>query len=173
MLTRHLKLSIISGLVFILMTRVLDLGNLAVPYERVPDSDLIKPIDPGLFRWLRGSWEMTLYTTSFPPDLGYLSLASTLIFLLLAVLDLIPPTLLSLSPLLQFGRSPIFFYSIQLLSFHYVLPSILVILDWPRHLNLLWISIVSISSLPVLWLACEAWVIFKDCQSPESLWRFF
>ncbi|PLW54591.1 hypothetical protein PCANC_04231 [Puccinia coronata f. sp. avenae] len=167
---QHLKLAIVSVTVFAL-TRAVDVGNLAVPY--IADEGPARAVPGHLFRWLSGSWEMAFYTTAYPPDLGHLSLSSTLIFLLLALLDLLPQALLNLNPLLLFGRSPIFFYSIQLLSFHYVLPSVLAIVDWPMHLNLFWISVVSLSSLPVLWLACEAWVIFKDCKSPQSLWRFF
>ncbi|KAA1075136.1 hypothetical protein PGT21_029808 [Puccinia graminis f. sp. tritici] len=168
---RHLKLAIVSILIFGL-TRIIDIGNLGVPYI-TDDHHPARAVTGRWFRWLRGSWEMAFYTTVYPPDLGHVSLASTLIFLLLALLDLLPQALLTFNPLLIFGRAPIFFYSIQLLLFHYLLPSVLVILDWPRNLNLFWISVVSFSSLPVLWLACEAWVIFKDCKSPQSLWRFF
>jgi hypothetical protein len=59
---------------------------------------------------------MAFYTTVYPPDLGHVSLASTLIFLLLALLDLLPQALLTFNPLLIFGRAPIFFYSIQVQS---------------------------------------------------------
>ncbi|KAA1126641.1 hypothetical protein PGTUg99_031675 [Puccinia graminis f. sp. tritici] len=147
---------------------ITDIGNLGVPYI-TDDHHPARAVTGRWFRWLRGSWEMAFYTTVYPPDLGHVSLASTLIFLLLALLDLLPQALLTFNPLLIFGRAPIFFYSIQLLLFHYLLPSVLVILDWPRNLNLFWISVVSFSSLPVLWLACEAWVIFKDCKSPQSV----
>ncbi|KAH9472257.1 hypothetical protein Pst134EA_002880 [Puccinia striiformis f. sp. tritici] len=166
---RHMKLAIVSLSVFGL-TRFLDLGNLAVPYMKVgPEEGPIRAIEGHLFRWISSSWEMGFYTTAYPPDLGHVSLSSTLIFILLGLLGLLPQALLTFNPLLLFGRAPIFFYSIQLLSFHYILPSVLTILDWPRHLNLVWISIVSLSSLPVLWLACEAWVVFKDCKSPQSV----
>ncbi|POW04447.1 hypothetical protein PSTT_10394 [Puccinia striiformis] len=133
---RHMKLAIVSLSVFGL-TRFLDLGNLAVPYMKVgPEEGPIRAIEGHLFRWISSSWEMGFYTTAYPPDLGHLSLSSTLIFILLGLLGLLPQALLTFNPLLLFGRAPIFFYSIQLLSFHYILPSVLTILDWPRHLNL-------------------------------------
>lgn len=59
---------------------------------------------------------MAFYTTAYPPDLAHVSLSSTLIFVLLALLDLLPHALLNYNPLLLFGRSPIFFYSIQVES---------------------------------------------------------
>ncbi|KAI9628066.1 hypothetical protein KEM48_011849 [Puccinia striiformis f. sp. tritici PST-130] len=110
---RHMKLAIVSLSVFGL-TRFLDLGNLAVPYMEVgPEEGPIRAIEGHLFRWISSSWEMGFYTTAYPPDLGHVSLSSTLIFILLGLLGLLPQALLTFNPLLLFGRAPIFFYSIQ------------------------------------------------------------
>ncbi|WAQ83768.1 hypothetical protein PtA15_4A216 [Puccinia triticina] len=110
---RHIKLAILSILIFSL-TRILDVGNLAVPF--VSDDGPARAVRGHVFRWLSSSWEMAFYTTTYPPDLGHISLSSTSIFLLLAVLDLLPHALLNFNPLLLFGRAPIFFYSIQVES---------------------------------------------------------
>ncbi|KAG0141513.1 hypothetical protein CROQUDRAFT_663727 [Cronartium quercuum f. sp. fusiforme G11] len=157
----HLKLAFYACVIF-LLTRLLDIGNHSSPDLIVKSS----------FSFLRGNWQMALFTTEFPPDLAHLSLALTLQFITLAILDLFPPRLLESTPLLQFGRSPMIFYSAQLLSFHYLLPSILAILSWPSVLSIFWGSMVALACLPVFWLVCEAWVIFKDQYRPESVWRF-
>ncbi|KAI8457589.1 hypothetical protein BY996DRAFT_6430461 [Phakopsora pachyrhizi] len=192
----HLKFSFYFLIVF-LITRLLDVGNFSIPsLEELKNINNDQGGDPGatkdffsevlflrLYGYLRkislmvwfkeGSIQIFLFTSNFPPDLSNLSLSLLLIFCLIGTFFLIMPRLvLEFNPMIQFGRSAISFYSIQLLSFHYVLPSVLSILDWPsrtKRLNLLSILIINLFCLPIFWLICETIVILKDQKPIESV----
>ncbi|KAH9819474.1 hypothetical protein DFH28DRAFT_886238 [Melampsora americana] len=164
--TYHLSLAFYAAIIFIL-TRLLDIGNHSIPhYNQQPDSPLLPN---RRLKWLRGNWQMLIYTTQFPPDLAHLSLSLSIQFIMFGFFDLVPSKLLENNPFLQFGRSSMIFYSIQLLSFHYILPPLLSILDWSNQLNVFWCSVIGLSCLPVFWLICETWMIFKDQQTPQSV----
>lgn len=97
----HILLFILFSTFFVL-TRILKFGNLST--HLLPDHPR-HPNNPYL-----ESWQAFLYTIKFPPDLAYSSLCLGVNSLLFALITLCETQWKENSPLLQFGRSPIFFY---------------------------------------------------------------
>lgn len=87
---------------FFVLTRILKFGNLST--HLLPDHPR-HPNNPYL-----ESWQAFLYTIKFPPDLAYSSLCLGVNSLMFVIIMLCKTEWKEKSPLLQFGRSPIFFY---------------------------------------------------------------
>lgn len=97
----HILLFVLFSTIFVL-TRILKFGNLST--HLLPDHPR-HPNNPYL-----ESWQAFLYTIKFPPDLAYSSLCLGVNSLLFAVIMLCKTEWKEKSPLLQFGRAPVFFY---------------------------------------------------------------
>lgn len=93
---------------FFVLTRILKFGNLST--HLLPDHPRHRN-NPYL-----ESWQAFLYTIKFPPDLAYTSLCLSINAILFALIVLVKTEWKESSPLLQFGRAPVFFYTANVSS---------------------------------------------------------
>lgn len=161
----HGLLSIFFATLFVL-TRLLKFGNLST--HLLPDHPK-HPDNPYL-----ESWQAFLYTVKFPPDLAYSSLCLGVNSLLFALIMLCKTEWREKSPLLQFGRSPVFFYVANLLVFRFVSSFALTFFGLPPKLDLGPALTCYFGTLIIVWFLCRGYIAFKDSRnSPDSIWRFF
>jgi hypothetical protein len=134
------------------------------------------------------SWNAFFNTIKYPPDLAFTSLFLAINHILHSVFFILPTEdntsklymkpLLD-GPLMDFGRSALFFYVTHFIVFSssadalgYFIPSLKNSND---HLDLnLWqFLLVWISLLCFLWGMCRLYARFKERQQPDSIFRFF
>jgi len=127
-------------------------------------------------------------TIKYPPDLAFSSLFLSINHVCLSAFFLLPTevnaskrNMLNLldSPLMDFGRSSLFFYVTHFLVFSnaadalgYFFPS-LKNLDGHLDLNLWQFLLVWLALLCMLWWMCRSYASFKEKQQPDSIFRFF
>lgn len=124
-----------------------------------------------------------LNTIKYPPDLAFISLFMGLNHLILALFYLVPIdargwTWLTHGPLIDYGRSALFFYVVHFLLYSWLAWGVGKI--WPRKviegaLSLGWAEagVVWALGLGILWILCRWYGRFKASQSADSVWRFF
>ncbi|KAI8578778.1 hypothetical protein K450DRAFT_245472 [Umbelopsis ramanniana AG] len=134
------------------------------------------------------SWNAFFNTIKYPPDLAFSSLFLAINHMYLSVFFLLPTEVnttkfymasLLDGPLMDFGRSALFFYVTHFLVFSnsadalgYFFPNLKNPND---HLDLnLWqFLLVWLALLCLLWWMCRLYARFKERQQPDSIFRFF
>lgn len=127
-------------------------------------------------------------TIKYPPDLAFSSLFLAINHVCLSVFFLLPTEVttskrnmlnLLVDPLIDFGRSALFFYVIHFLVFSnaadalgYFFPN-LKNLEGQLDLNLWQFLLVWLTLLCIIWWMCRSYARFKEKQQPESVFRFF
>jgi uncharacterized membrane protein len=108
-----------------------------------------------------------LSLTKYPPSLAFFLFTSGLLFLLLALLAKNGSPLGRRHPLLVFGNTALFFYTVHL--YVYALSG----LAFPAGTGLARTYLVWLVGLAVLYPLCTRYGDFKRGTAPDSAWRFF
>jgi hypothetical protein len=132
------------------------------------------------------SWNVFFNTIKYPPDLAFSSLFLAINHVCLSVFFLLPTETnkfymkpLLDGPLMDFGRSALFFYVTHFLVFStsadtlgYFFPNLNNSND-QLDLNLWQFLLVWLALLCLLWGMCRLYARFKERQQPDSIFRFF
>ncbi|POS73448.1 hypothetical protein DHEL01_v208163 [Diaporthe helianthi] len=173
----------LSFLLFFVLTRVLQFGNLSKDCLRMPEHEASPNANPYLL-----SWMSFFYIVKSPPDIAFWSFGIGFSILLLAFFGALPTfvAMTLLNPLLVFGNSALFFYITHLVL---LLATRLIWLprfgrekgwtdpqtgDHVVGIDSQWVYWVNwVLVLAVLYPLGIGYGAFKKRKTPDSLWRFF
>ncbi|KAM3580651.1 hypothetical protein VKS41_006717 [Umbelopsis sp. WA50703] len=159
-------------------------GNINPSLVGAPDASGILTYNPFF-----SSWIAFFNTIKYPPDLAYSALFLTANHIFLALCFLLPTgpdankyvsAIITNGPLLDFGRSALFFYVIHFYLYfgsaavigHFV-PSLKNPETGMLAMNGLQFFIAWMIGLVVLWFMCKRYATFKTSRGPDSIFRFF
>jgi hypothetical protein len=182
--TFHFKLFALGWFIFFLIIRLIGgFGNINPFLVGGPDSSQVR--NPFLTSWIA-----FFNTIKYPPDLAYSSLFLTVNHALLAMFFLVPTgpdvnkyvsAIITNGPLLDFGRSALFFY---VLHFYLYFGSAMIIvklfpgLKAPGPNGIVALAgwqffIIWFIGLAILWVLCKRYAQFKASRGPDSIFRLF
>lgn len=181
----HLQLVGFAWFTLFLVIRLIGgFGNINPSLVGGPDSTGASTGNPFL-----SSWIAFFNTIKYPPDLAYSSLFLFVNHILLAMFFLLPTgpdvnkyvsAIIINGPLLDFGRSALFFYVIHF--YLYFGAAALIGVFYPDlknpntgmlAMNGWQFSTVWLIGLAILWVLCRYYARFKASRGPDSIFRFF
>lgn len=179
--------NILAGLIFLLifvLTRVLQFGNLSEGCIQIPEHKGGGPPEGNQYLVSAQSF---FYLVVYPPDIAFWAYGIGFNLLLLVIFSVLPAMITStlLQPLLQYGTSPLFFYTAHLPLLY------LSRLFWfaiygretertdpitgdSRGVDKVWVFWLNwVVILVLLYPLCKGYAAFKRTKGPDSIWRFF
>jgi glucan phosphoethanolaminetransferase (alkaline phosphatase superfamily) len=170
-------------MLFLIIRLIGGFGNINPSLVGGPDSASLSS-NPFL-----SSWIAFFNTIKYPPDLAYSSLFITVNHLLLAMFFLLPTgpdvnkyvsAIIINGPLLDFGRSALFFYVIHFYLYFggaWIIGKLYPELKNPNggflEMNGWQFLITWLVGLVILWVMCRYYARFKASRGPDSIFRFF
>lgn len=169
---------------FVIIRCIGGFGNINPSLYGEPDASGILTYNPFF-----SSWISFFNTIKYPPDIAYSALFLTANHIFLALFFLLPTgpdankyvsAIITNGPLLDFGRSALFFYVIHFYLYFgsagligRVFPSLKNPDTGMLAMNGWQFFIAWMVGLVILWFMCKRYATFKASRGPDSIFRFF